>query len=511
MHTPRTRPSTSPSILVTWIGQTDLNAAADQPEAGIGPIAQAVAFKPFTRLVLLSDYAPDKTRSYLDWLRPRTDAALDLRPCSLSSPTHFGEIYQAERRVLSELMTGSAPAPALTIHLSPGTPAMAAMWILLAKTRFPAELLQSSKDHGVKIASIPFDLAAEFLPDLLHQADQRLSALSAGETPTRAEFSAILHRSSVMQRLLHRAAKVALRSVPVLIEGESGTGKELLAKAIHAASPRHHQPFIAVNCGAIPAELVESELFGHKKGAFTGALADRKGVFEAAGEGTLFLDEVGELPLTAQVKLLRVLQERSLTRVGDTQTIPVKARIIAATNRPLVTEIQEGRFREDLFYRLAVAVLKLPPLREREGDLSLLIERLLEQVHQDGAEDPGYQQKKLSPGARNLMLTYPWPGNVRELLNTLHRAALWSETDTITEEDVREALLLFPARQKEQVLERPLTPGFHLEELLGEVAQHYLHRALVETQGNKTKAAGLLGLASYQTFNNWMEKYGVVE
>jgi transcriptional regulator with PAS, ATPase and Fis domain len=314
-----------------------------------------------------------------------------------------------------------------------------------------------------------------------------------------------------MQRLLHRAAKVALRSVPVLIEGESGTGKELLAKAIHAASPRPYQPFIAVNCGAIPAELVESELFGHKKGAFTGAMQDRKGVFEAAGEGTLFLDEVGELPLTAQVKLLRVLQERSLTRVGDTQTLPVKARIIAATNRPLVTEIQAGRFREDLFYRLAVAVLKLPPLREREGDLSLLIERLLEQVHQDGAEDPGYQQKKLSPGAKNLMLTYAWPGNVRELLNTLHRAALWSETATITEEDVREALLLCPAHQEESVLERPLTPGFHLEELLGEVAQHYLHRALVETQGNKTKAAALLGLASYQTFNNWMEKYGVVE
>jgi DNA-binding NtrC family response regulator len=156
----------------------------------------------------------------------------------------------------------------LTLHLSPGTPAMAAVWIILAKTRFPAELLQSSKAKGVEIASVPFDIAAEFLPDLLHRADQRLSDWSAGEPPARAEFSQILHRSAVMQRLLQRAAKVALRSVPVLIEGESGTGKELLAKAIHAASPRRNQPFIAVNCGAIPAELVESELFGHKNSPF---------------------------------------------------------------------------------------------------------------------------------------------------------------------------------------------------------------------------------------------------
>jgi DNA-binding NtrC family response regulator len=501
--------SSMPSLLVSWIGQTDLNAAQGDATVGVGPIAQAAAFKDFSRIVLLSNYPADQTQIYLDWLRQRTTAPLDLRPCRLSSPMHFGEIYQAARQVLSELTT--EPAPTLTLHLSPGTSAMAAVWIILAKTRFPAELIQSSRDHGVEIASVPFDIAAEFLPDLLHQADRRLGDLSAGAPPARAEFSQILHRSAVMQRLLQRAVKVALRSVPVLIEGESGTGKELLAKAIHAASPRRNQPFIAINCGAIPAELVESELFGHKKGAFTGAMQDRQGVFEAAGEGTLFLDEVGELPLAAQVKLLRVLQERSFTRVGTTQALPVKARIIAATNRQLVMEIAEGRFREDLFYRLAVAVLKIPPLREREGDLSLLIERLLAQVNQDGLEDPGYQQKNLSPGARNLMLAYHWPGNVRELLNTLQRAALWSETDTITDDDVREALLLFPARQEESILDRPLASGFYLEELLGDVAKHYLRRALAETQGNKTRAAELLGFASYQKLDYWLNKYRAVE
>ena len=181
------------------------------------------------------------------------------------------------------------------------------------------------------------------------------------------------------------------------------------------------------------------------------------------------------------------------------------------TNRLLLTEIQAGRFREDRFYRLAVAVLKLPPLREREGDLSLLIERLLEQVNQEGREDPGYQQKNLSPGARNRMLAYHWPGNVRELLNTLRRAALWSEGATITEADLREALLLLPACENDHLLEQPLVPGFNLADLLAKVARHYLQQALVETQGNKTRAAELLGLPSYQTLKNWMEKYGVVE
>ena len=499
------------SVLVSWIGATDLKATENDATTGIGPIAQAAAFRDFARLVLLSDYPEDRTQGYLAWLGMRTRAELVVRPVVLSSPMHFGEIYRAARQALSELTAGPSPTPALTIHLSPGTPAMAAVWIILAKTRFPAELIQSSAAHGVEIASVPFEIAAEFLPDMLHEADRRLGQLSAGEAPARAEFSAIIHRSPVMRRLLLRAERVALRSVPVLIEGESGTGKELLARAIHAASPRRDRPFIPVNCGAIPAELVESELFGHRKGAFTGATQDRQGVFEAADGGTLFLDEVGELPLAAQVKLLRVLQEQTVTRVGATQPVAVNARIIAATNRQLVTEIQVGRFREDLFYRLAVAVLKLPPLREREGDLSLLIDRLLEQVNQEGKEGPGHRHKNLSPGARNLMLAYHWPGNVRELLNTLRRATLWSEGATITEDDLREALLLFPARQGEEVLGRPLIAGFNLEELLGDVARHYLQRALAETHGNKTRAAELLSLNSYQTLKNWMDKYGVTE
>lgn len=312
-----------------------------------------------------------------------------------------------------------------------------------------------------------------------------------------------------MARLIDRARRVAVRNVPVLIEGESGTGKEMLARAIHRASPRRDRPFVAVNCGAIPAELVESELFGHEKGAFTDAKQARRGYFEEADTGTLFLDELGELPANAQVKLLRVLQEGELVRLGANKPVRVDVRIVAATNRTLTDEISAGRFREDLFYRLAVAVLKVPPLRDRAGDLGLLLERLLEQVNREAATEPGFREKSLSAGARNLMLAHTWPGNVREVLNTLRRAAIWSDGPSISSEDAREAILPAAGPRRTDVLDRPLGKGFNLQDLLGEVARHYLGRAIDESRGNKTKAAELVGLPSYQTLTNWLAKYGV--
>ena len=302
---------------------------------------------------------------------------------------------------------------------------------------------------------------------------------------------------------------MAPRSVPVLIEGETGTGKELVARAMHRASPRRERPFIAVNCGALPPDLVESELFGHEKGAFTGADRMRKGYFEAVSGGTLFLDEIGELPALAQVKLLRVLQEGEVIRVGATRAIGVDVRVIAATNRTLTQEITEGRFREDLYYRLAVAVLKLPPLRERTGDLGLLVDHLLDQINEESAHEPGYRNKRLSASARNVLLQHSWPGNVRELLNTLRRAAIWSDVETIEAEDVREALLPTPRDPRQEVLNRALGDGFSLPDLLANVARHYLARAMEEAAGNKSRAANLVGLASYQTLTNWLSKYGV--
>jgi DNA-binding NtrC family response regulator len=497
------------TVLVAWVGNADLRAPIENEALGVGPIAQALEARTFDEACLLSDHDPALVAAYVSWLQGRSGAAIQVVDEKLSGPTDFGEIYEAALRAVRRVGGDRARDTSLTFHLSPGTPAMAAVWILLGKTRFPAELIESSKEHGVRTASVPFDISADFIPDLLRERDERLREGSAAEPPEAPEFADILHRSRVMRRLVQRARRVAPRNVPVLVEGESGTGKEMFARAIHRASPRRGGPFVAVNCGAIPAQLVESELFGHEKGAFTDAKQPRKGYFEAADGGTLFLDELGELPGAAQVKLLRAIQEGEVVRLGASRPTRVDVRIVAATHRTLTEEIAAGHFREDLFYRLAVAVLRIPPLRERAGDLGLLLDHLLAHVNREAAAEPGYVEKRLSAGARNLLMTHPWPGNVRELLNTLRRAAIWSDGAAISAEDAREALLPAAGAAGQQVLGRPLGAGFNLQDLLREVARHYLRRAMDEAGGSKTKAAELVGLPSYQTLTNWLDRYEV--
>jgi DNA-binding NtrC family response regulator len=494
-------------VLVAWIGKADLRAPSEGEVVGAGPIAQALEARAFDEAFFLSDHDDRTVTPYLTWLRGRTSTRIEVIDEKLSGPTQFGEIHEAAVRAVERALRDQPRATALTFHLSPGTPAMAAVWILLGKTRFPAELIESSKEHGVRTAAVPFDISVDFIPDLLRSRDERLREGSAAEPPEAPEFADIIHRGRVMSRLIQKARRVAVHNVSVLIEGESGTGKEMLARAIHRASPRRDRPFVAVNCGAIPAELVESELFGHEKGAFTGAQQLRKGHFEVAEGGTLFLDELGELLGPAQVKLLRVVQEGQVVRLGSSKPLEVDVRIVAATNRTLTDEIGAGRFREDLFYRLAVAVLKIPPLRERAGDLGLLIDHALKQVNREAPA--GFKDKKLSAGARNLLLAHSWPGNVRELLNTLRRAAIWSDGAAISSEEIREALLPAVAPARPDVLGRPLGGGFKLQDVLNDVARHYLARAIDEARGSKTKAAELVGLNSYQTLTNWLDRYEV--
>jgi transcriptional regulator with PAS, ATPase and Fis domain len=496
-------------ILICWVGRTDLRARSESDKIGIGPIAQALLVRQFDQAFLLSDYPEKEVKPYVKWLSERSKVHIELLLEKLSGPMNFGEIYEAAVRACEHVLEAKDRETVLTFHLSPGTPAMAAVWILIGKTRFPAELIQSSPEHGVQTADIPFHISAEFIPDLLRQQDERLREKSASDPPDAPEFRDIVHRSRGMVRLVHLAQKLALRNVPVLIEGESGTGKEMLARAIHRASLRGDKPFVAVNCGAIPADLIESELFGHEKGAFTGATATKKGYFESANAGTLFLDELGELPHIAQVKLLRVLQEGEVVHLGATKSLKIDVRIIAATNRTMIDEIACGRFREDLFYRLAVAMLKIPPLRERTGDVGILIDYLLGQVNREAAGEPGFKDKKLSAGARNLLLSHLWPGNVRELLNTLHRAAIWSEGTVISTDDAREALMPPMTVGKKDIVGRPLGEGLNLPDLIGEVARHYLERAITEAHGNKTKAAELVGLPSHQTLSNWLARYNI--
>ncbi len=500
------------NILVSWLGRTDLRAVTESDQVGIGPIAQTLQTGRFARVDLLCDCPIDEADAYLDWLRPQTETRIVPHPVTLPSPTDFDAIYRHARAIAAQAAADAGgDADRLTFHLSPGTPAMAAVWIILAKTRFPAELIESSIQHGVRTVSVPFQIAADFIPDLLRRPDVELTRLTAGLPPAAPAFDAIIHQSPIMQRVVARARRVALRSIPVLIEGESGTGKELFARAIHQASPRCDRPMITVNCGAIAPELIESELFGHEKGAFTGAANARKGVFEAANTGTLFLDEIGELPKLAQVRFLRTLQEGEITRVGAATPIRIDVRIIAATNRSLTQEVGTCRFREDLFYRLAVAVITLPPLRERDGDAALLLERLLDQVNRESATEPGFEPKKTSVTARKLLLDHPWPGNVREMLNTLRRAAVWTPGPIIDSDYARDALLPCPGNSngRDPILAQDIRQGIDLNGIIDRVARHYLEQTMQYTSGNKTRAAKLLGFGNPTTLTNWLKKYSV--
>lgn len=505
------------TVLLAWVGDNDLRAPVLNRPDRLGPIATVLSERSYDRLVLLADRDPKKTHRvgleklevrvdvYENWLASRTSSPVDLRHIPLTSPTNYREIYEAARSVVDELRAEGAT---LTFHVSPGTPAMGAVWLLLAKTHVPATLIESSVEGGVHEVDLPFRIAAEFLPDALRQYDEQLKRASQGPTHDTAVFGNIIHRSEIMKKLLSRAGRVALRDVPVLILGESGTGKELLARAIHHASPRKEGPFVAINCGAIPANLVESELFGHVKGAFTGADRDRKGHFEQAHGGTLFLDEIGELSPAVQVSLLRVIQQGEVTRVGSSDSRKINVRIVAATHRNLLRSIEQGHFREDLFYRLAVALLQLPALRERGKDKELLLDYLLQSVNTSFGRDPGFEKKHLTAGSRAIYLNHAWPGNVREMYNTLQRAALWSEGQFIEESDAKESLLPRESIQN-SILDRPIGDGFDIREIVSEVVSHYLHRAMLESGQVKKRAAELLGLPNPTTLNNWLDKHGV--
>jgi transcriptional regulator with PAS, ATPase and Fis domain len=493
-------------ILLAWIGRTDLDAAAGVEKAGLGPIGQVVEKRQFDRIILLCNYEKVQMSAYKKWIAAKTKTPVVVHYDDLKkNPTDFGLIYQAVIKTILDLESEHGKDLSLTFHLSPGTPAMAAVWIIVAKTRYPAELIQSSREQGVETVSVPFEISAEFIPTLMQRADEQLER--AIELSPAAEFSDIRYQSSQIEQVVEQAKIFALHTVSILIQGESGTGKELFANAIHRASPRAGKPFVPVNCGAIPRELIESELFGHKKGAFTGADKDRTGHFKEADGGTIFLDEIGELPPQAQVRLLRVLQEKEITPVGASSPQKIDVRVISATNRNLLEETAKGNFREDLFYRLAVLPLYLPPLRDRHGDISHLVEHFLEKYNLENTGKFWKDPKRLAPSAKNLLMNHQWKGNVRELQNTIFRSMVLTKNPLITEADIRHALFKIEDKTDKQILDRPLSDSFSIETLISEVAAHYLNRALEESGGNKTKAAKLVGLANYQTFDNWMKRY----
>jgi two-component system response regulator AtoC len=300
-------------------------------------------------------------------------------------------------------------------------------------------------------------------------------------------FETMLGKSAVMTELFRTIAKIADFKTTVLVTGESGVGKELVARALHGRGSRKNHPFVAINCGAIPENLLESELFGHKKGAFTDANSDRRGLFEEANGGTLFLDEIGELPLNLQVKLLRVLQDETVRRLGDAKDVKVDVRIIAATHRDLTAETKAGRFREDLFYRINVLTLAVPGLRSRREDIPILLEHF---VARNNAR-LGTSIRGFTPDTRKLLLEYGWPGNVRELENTIERAMVLAEGDFIEVQDLPERI-----REALDPVQVQLATGeLSIKKTTAAVEEILIRRALQKTKGNRTRAAEVLEIS----------------
>jgi len=317
----------------------------------------------------------------------------------------------------------------------------------------------------------------------------------------RYSFANMIGRSPAMQEIFATITKVAEYKTTVLVTGESGTGKELIARAIHYHSPRANKPLVTVNCGAIPESLLESELFGHRKGAFTDAIRDKRGLFEEADGGSIFLDEIGELPRSLQVKLLRVLQEEEIKRLGDTRSIKIDVRVLAATTKDLAGEVKAGHFRDDLFYRINVLQVTVPPLRERAGDLGLLIQHFVDKT----AKRLGLQVNQVDPAVLRALQRYLWPGNVRELENVIERAMVMAGGRTIELED------LPPALQEVQAQTSPLLPddgALSIKEASRRLERELIRRALEKTGGNRTQAAKLLEI-SHPALLYKIKEYGL--
>ena len=399
----------------------------------------------------------------------------------------------------------SAVWPVLSVICQPISDMGRALGVVYLDSRSVQGVFTEEHARVVERFSELVSLAARNALERRHYT--RHIGLLSKELRARYDFNAIVGRHPKMMEVLRLVARVADDDATVLVQGETGTGKELIARAIHANSRRRTKPFIPVNCGALPESLLESELFGHVRGAFTGAVRDHRGWFERAEGGTLLLDEVGELPPSLQVKLLRVLENHEYSPVGSAQLRQTTARIVAATNRDLETLVREGRMRQDFLYRLNVVEVRLPSLRERRSDLPLLIRRLIDQ--HAGRREP----KRLAPDAERLLLAYDYPGNVRELQNLLHRAVLLSEGEIIEVRHLPETLRRLQAADLEHGMdgeELPDIEGFRVakQRVVERFEQAYLARCLRMARGNISQAARMARM-DYKNFYTKMQQHGI--
>ena len=365
--------------------------------------------------------------------------------------------------------------------------------------------IEAMKRGAYDYVSKPFDV--EELKVVIQKAIEKTELVDENvylrrELEEKYQFSNIIGRSRPMQEVFGLVDRIARTNSTVLLEGESGTGKELIARAIHYESPRASKRFLSVNCGALPENLLESELFGHERGAFTGAVKEKKGLFRESHQGTLLLDEISEMTPSMQVKLLRVLQEKKVRSVGGTQEEPVDVRIVAATNQDLMQLTETGEFREDLYYRINVIPIRLPPLRRRRDDIPPLVDFFIKKF----SESMGIESKKISVEAMRTLEGYHWPGNVRELENLIERALALSTTEVVTLEDLP-AVMMQPQPGPGELLSLP-EEGLSLEIYLDDIRKQLMTEALERTHGVQTQAAELLGM-SFRSFRYYAKKMGL--
>ena len=506
-------------ILFSWVGHADLlGFGYECPEkrssiqalinkndfSAQGPIKTAISGMNFDKVVLLWNY------SQSELMKPyETYCGCNVRiiHSQVADPTNYRAVFDVASGVIE---TNHSPGDGLYYLLSPGTPAMAAIWVLLGKTKFAGTFLQTYQNQ-LSITDIPFDITIDVLPALMHKTDQLLEHLP--DVSQVAGFEDIIGNSTAMRQAVLRASKAAMHNVSVLITGESGTGKEMFARAIWKASPRKNKPFEAINCAALPANLLEAELFGYKKGAFTGASKDHDGAFKRLNGGTLFLDEIGECSLELQAKLLRVLQPPPGKSLSCREFYPVGAehpeysdvRIITATNRDLSSMIAEQMFRDDLYYRLAAISLYLPALRERKEDILPLAEALLARINDDFKRETScYEDKKFCGDTKIFIKKHPWHGNVRELFNAILQGVVMASEKNIKFFDMG---LSEAVSAIEGSAETPhITDGFSLDNTLETIEKQYICAALKQSGNNKSQAARLLGFSSYQRLDARMKK-----
>jgi len=480
------------STLLSWIGKHDLKAPTSEDPVRASSIVTAIKGRHFSRIVLFDN---QNSETFIQWLRRKIltpSQSLEVIASREEDDSNLSIIYRLVSGRIQELLEAT-PKPALYFHLSPGSSIMTAAWTLAAGV-YDANLLRSTKEDGLLEVSLPQEVV--FTIAQTKRSDLNLARYTADLPADLNYFSGIIHTSPKMKAAITKAARAAaFEDVPVLLLGEPGTGKDLFARAIHE-SGKCTGRFHALNCGAYPSDLLPAELFGSEKGAFTNAVS-RQGAIRAARNGTLFLDEIGELPIQAQPMLLRFLQSGEVTMLGTEQTESVQTRVVAATNRDLFQMCKEGKFREDLLFRLDIVRVDIPSLRECSEDIGIIAEHLLELIIKKHRK-----KMKLAPEALAKLRAYDWPGNVRQLNAVLMRSYVWETGNIITAAGVQEAMMGSGRAGSSQYLTE------NLDDTIARLGKELIDRALTSTGGKKAPAARQLGLSSPQTLNN---RYGAYQ